>query len=114
MFRIRRVYDDITPANQDAIAQVQEILRTQFPLLPRRDIRKLPEQLRNPLKYRFRAIIFVAEGVRGHVDGFALLFHEPTLKFGYLDYISAAETKTGGGIGGGPAKTGGGGGGEAR
>jgi len=23
MFRIRRVYDDITPANQDAIAQVQ-------------------------------------------------------------------------------------------
>ncbi|OGO44019.1 MAG: histone deacetylase [Chloroflexi bacterium RBG_16_60_22] len=100
MFRIRRVYDDITPANQDAIAQVQEILRTQFPLLPRRDIRKLPEQLRNPLKYRFRAIIFIAEGVRGHVDGFALLFHEPTLKFGYLDYISAAETKTGGGIGG--------------
>jgi acetoin utilization deacetylase AcuC-like enzyme/GNAT superfamily N-acetyltransferase len=100
MFRIRRVYDDITPANKEAIALVQEILRTQFPLLSRRDIAKLPEQLRNPLKYRFRSILFVAEGTRGRIIGFALLYHEPILKFCYLDYISAAERRTGGGIGG--------------
>jgi acetoin utilization deacetylase AcuC-like enzyme/GNAT superfamily N-acetyltransferase len=100
MFRIRRVHDDITPANKEAIAQVQEILRTQFPLLSKRDIAKLPEQLRNPLKYRFRSILFVAEGTKGRIIGFALLFHEPTLKFCYLDYISAAERRTGGGIGG--------------
>jgi GNAT superfamily N-acetyltransferase len=100
MFRIRRVYDDITPANQQAIEQVQDILRAQFPTLSKREIKKLPEQLRNPMKYRFRAILFIAEGIKEHVDGFALLFHEPTLKFTYLDYISAAEQKTGGGIGG--------------
>ncbi len=100
MFRIRRVYDDITPANQDAIAEVLNILRTQFPGLSRRDIAKLPEQLRNPLKYQFRAILFVAEGAKGKIDGFALLFHEPGLKFCYLDYISAARQMTGGGIGG--------------
>src|SRR4030042_56216 len=100
MFRIRRVYDDITPANQDALTQVQEILRTQFPLLSKKDINKLPEQLRNPMKYRFRSILFIAEGMRGHVDGLALLFHEPVLNFCYLDYISAAQWKTGGGIGG--------------
>jgi acetoin utilization deacetylase AcuC-like enzyme/GNAT superfamily N-acetyltransferase len=100
MFRIRRVHDDITPANKEAIAQVQEILLTQFPLLSKRDIAKLPEQLRNPLKYRFRSILFVAEGVKGRIIGFALLFHEPALKFCYLDYISAAERRTGGGIGG--------------
>jgi len=100
MFRIRRVYDDITPANQDAIAQVQDILRAQFPGLSKRDIAKLPEQLRNPMKYRFRSILFVAEGSKGHINGFALLFHESALKFCYLDYISAAELKTGGGIGG--------------
>ncbi len=100
MFRIRRVYDDATPADRDAIIQVQDILRTQFPGLSKRDIAKLPDQLRNPLKYRFRSVLFVAEGAKGHVDGFALLFHEPVLKFGYLDYISAAEQKTGGGIGG--------------
>jgi GNAT superfamily N-acetyltransferase len=100
MFRIRRVHDDITPANKEAIAQVQEILRTQFPLLSRWDVTKLPEQLRNPLKYRFRSILFVAEGSKGRIIGFALLFHEPALKFCYLDYISAAERRTGGGIGG--------------
>jgi acetoin utilization deacetylase AcuC-like enzyme len=100
MFRIRRVYDDITPANRDAIAEVQNILRAQFPRLLRRTVAKLPEQLRNPMKYRFRSILFVAEGVKGHIDGFALLFHEPILKFCYLDYISAAKQKTGGGIGG--------------
>jgi hypothetical protein len=38
MFRIRRVYDDATPGNRDAILQVQEILRTQFPGLSKRDI----------------------------------------------------------------------------
>jgi acetoin utilization deacetylase AcuC-like enzyme/GNAT superfamily N-acetyltransferase len=100
MFRIRRVHDDITPANKEAIAQVQEILHTQFPGLSKRDIAKLPEQLRNPLKYRFRSILFVAEGVKGRIIGFALLYHEPILHFCYLDYISAAERRTGGGIGG--------------
>jgi len=100
MFRIRRVYDDVTPANQEAIAQVQSILRTQFPGLSKREIAKLPEQLRNPMKYRFRSILFVAEGSKRRVNGFALLFHAPVLKFCYLDYISAAEQKTGGGIGG--------------
>jgi acetoin utilization deacetylase AcuC-like enzyme len=100
MFRIRRVYDDATPADKDEIIQVQQILRDQFPGLSKRDINKLPEQLRNPLKYRFRSILFVAEGSRGHVNGFALLFHEPVLKLCYLDYMSAAEQKTGGGIGG--------------
>lgn len=100
MFRIRRVYDDATPTNRNAIAQVQDILRVQIPGLSKRDIAKLPEQLRNPLKYRFRSILFVAEGSKGHVNGFALLFHEPVLQFCYLDYISAAERKTGGGIGG--------------
>jgi len=99
MFRIRRVYDDITPINKESIAQVQEILRTQFPGLSKRDIAKLPEQLRNPLKYRFRSILFVAEGTKGRVIGFALLLHEPVLRFCYLDFISAAKLKMGGGIG---------------
>lgn len=36
----------------------------------------MPKQLRNPLKYRFRSILFIAEGPGRHIDGFALLFHE--------------------------------------
>ena len=100
MFIIRRVYDYVLSTNKEAIAQVQSILRSQFPELSNRDIAKLPEQLRNPLKYRFRSILFVAEGSKGQVKGFALLSHEPVIGFCYLDFISTAETKTGGGVGG--------------
>ncbi len=100
MIRIRRVYDDLLPIDKQAIAQVQDILRKQFPLLSEDKINKLPEKLRNPFKYRFRSILFVAEGIRRMVKGFALVQHAPDLRFCYLDFISAAMHRTGGGIGG--------------
>lgn len=100
MFRIRRIYDDVLPLNRTAIAQVQQILKTQFADLPPRDIDKLPQQLTNPLKHGFRAILYIAENQQHQVKGFALLLHEPELKFGYLEYISAARQLTGRGIGG--------------
>lgn len=100
MFRIRRIYDYVLPINQTAIARVQEILRIQFPGLTEKEIAKLPEQLRNPLKFRFRSILYVADDQRGRVKGFALLLQEPELGFAYLEYISAAEKMTGRGIGG--------------
>lgn len=100
MFRIRRVYDDVTPGDRDAILRVQDILRSQFPGLTKREIAKLPDQLRNPLKYRFRSILFVAEDANDRINGFALLLHAPVLNFCFLDYISAAGEKTGAGIGG--------------
>jgi len=93
------VYDDTTPADKEAISQVQQILRSQFPGLASREINKLPKQLRNPIKYHFRSILFVAEGSRGLIQGFALVTHEPVLKFCYLDYISTTKRKMGGGIG---------------
>jgi acetoin utilization deacetylase AcuC-like enzyme len=100
MIRIRRIYDDLLPIDKQAIAQVQDILRKQFPLLSEDKINRLPDKLRNPFKYRFRSILFVAEGIRRMVKGFALLQHVPDLRFCYLDFISAAMHRTGGGIGG--------------
>ncbi len=100
MFRIRRVFDNLLPSNHDALQQVQQILREQFPLLAKDDIDKIPDLLLNPLKHRFRSIIYVAEDQRGRIKGFALLSHDPQLKFCYLDYISTAKQTTGGGIGG--------------
>lgn len=100
MFRIRAIYDDVLPANREAIVKVQEILRTQFHLLSEKEIMKLPDHLRNPLKYRFRSVLFVAEGAKANVRGFALLFHEPILNFCYLDFISTEKMKMGRGIGG--------------
>jgi len=99
MFRIRRIYDDLIPLDRSIIVQIQEILRQQFPLLSEETIRKLPEQLRNPLKFRFRSVLFVAEGARGGVKSFALLHHAPDLNFCYLDFIASARHLTGGGFG---------------
>src|SRR4030042_5212272 len=98
MFRIRQVYDDLLPMNKDMIAQVQTILRSQFTRLFEEDILKLPDQLGNPLKYRFRTLLFLAEDSKGHVNGFALLNHEPVLNFCYLDFLSTDKQKMGGGI----------------
>ncbi len=100
MFRIRRIHDDLRPLNREAIAQVEQILRDQFPLLAKNDVDKIPELLSNPVKHGFRSILYVAENARQKIQGFALISHEPDLRFCYLDYISAAKRTTGGGIGG--------------
>lgn len=100
VFRIRRISDDIVPANRHALRQVQQILKTQFPALTQEKLEAIPESLRNPFKERFLPILYVAEDFNGVVKGFALLSHEPELKFCYLDYISAARYATGRGIGG--------------
>ncbi|HES59610.1 MAG: histone deacetylase family protein [Calditrichaceae bacterium] len=99
MFRIRQIYDSSLPINRDAIAQAQQILRSQFNALSEEDINKLPDQLNDPLHYRFRSILLVADDSRGNIKGFALLMHAPDRNFCYLDFISAAKHKTGRGIG---------------
>jgi acetoin utilization deacetylase AcuC-like enzyme/GNAT superfamily N-acetyltransferase len=100
MFRIRRIYDITTPYNRSALEQVFEILEAQFPGLDRSEIEGIEDQLVDPMKHRFRAVIFVAEDARDRVRGFSLLLHAPDLDFCYLQYISAAPGRTGGGIGG--------------
>ncbi|MBN2012256.1 histone deacetylase family protein [candidate division KSB1 bacterium] len=99
MFRIRRIYDTVLPVNQEAIKQVQHILKSQFNGLPEEKVENFPAQLQNPMKYRFRSILFVADDERGNVKGFALLQQATDLNFCYLDFISAAPAKTGRGIG---------------
>jgi acetoin utilization deacetylase AcuC-like enzyme/GNAT superfamily N-acetyltransferase len=100
MFRIRRVYDVSTPENKMAVKRAQEILKSQFPKLAPDEIIELPRKLSNPVKYRFRSILFVAEDVKHQIKGFALLFHDPNLNFCYLDFLSSEKKMTGRGIGG--------------
>jgi len=100
MFRIRRIYDTNNPINKKAVIQAQQILRDQFALINPDEIDKLPDILKNPLKYRFHSILFVADNIKGIINGFALLQHAPDLDICYLDYISAAKQFTGRGIGG--------------
>ncbi len=99
MFRILRVFDHALPMERDRIAQVQQILELQFPGISDAEVAALPAMLRDPSAFGFRSILFVAED-HARVKGFALLLHFPDLKFTFLDFISAAPQRTGGGIGG--------------
>ncbi len=100
MFRIRRIYEDSSPEDRAALAQVHEILRSQFAAVPELKISHLADQLRDPGGGSgFRSILFVAERPRG-VRGFAMLLHATDLRFCYLDFISTVRERTGGGIGG--------------
>ena len=100
MFRIRQVPDDTASANRVAVQQAQEILRTQLPELDPEQIARIPEELSNPMRYGFRAVLFVAEDGRDQVRGEALLLHSPRLSFCYLEYLSAAPGTTSRGVGG--------------
>ena len=99
MFRIRRIFDDTLPRDRQAVARVQDILRAQFRDAPPGEYQDIPAKLRDPLGYRFKTILFVAEQ-KYDVRGFALLLHAPDLSFCYLDYIGAVPGRTSRGIGG--------------
>ncbi|MFH1616121.1 MAG: histone deacetylase family protein [Planctomycetota bacterium] len=100
MFRIRRIFDDVLDKNRLALQQVQAILASQFRGLSQNKIDRIPDLLRNPFRYDFRSILYVAEGSSGTVQGFALLSHEPKLQFCYLDYLATSQKIPGRGIGG--------------
>ncbi|MCB9858453.1 MAG: histone deacetylase family protein [Phycisphaerales bacterium] len=100
MLRIRRVFDDLLPIDAREISQVQQMLRDQFPGVDAEEIAALPQKLRDPLTHKFRSFLYVADDVNGIVRGFALVSHDPGLRFWYLDYIAASLRGTGGGVGG--------------
>jgi len=99
MFRIRRVADDLYPMNRHAVEQVKEIMRSQFPSVKEEKIQAISEQLHNPLKFRFRPSLFVADNNNGKVKGFALLLFAPDRSFCFLDYIATRKEEAPGGIG---------------
>jgi acetoin utilization deacetylase AcuC-like enzyme len=99
MFCIRRIYDNVLPGNKRAIAQVQAIIASRFPLMHPEEITQIPDKLTNPMKHGFRSILFVAEDQAKTLKGMAFLFHDPALQFCFLDLISSTKKLTGRGIG---------------
>ena len=91
MFRIRRIYDETRQVDKASIGQVLDIMRSHFSTLSERKINEVYEQLRNPFKYKFRAVLFVAERRSGNVTGFALMTHAPDLDFCFLDFIASRK-----------------------
>jgi acetoin utilization deacetylase AcuC-like enzyme/GNAT superfamily N-acetyltransferase len=99
MLRIRKIGDVTAPANRAVVAEVQGILKSQFPGMRAAEIEKLPDQLEDPLKHRFVARLFLVETGEGTVRAFAVLLYAPDLDFAYLETISAAPGATGRGVG---------------
>ncbi len=99
-FRIRKLYDATTPDNRAALERVIEITHRQIEIPHAEGIQKILGQLHDPMRFGYRAILFLAQRGAGAVEGFALLLHFPDLEFCFLEYISAAPGGTGRGIGG--------------
>ncbi len=99
MFRIRPIYDTTVPADSQSVEQVQAILAERFPSLTPEEVANLPATLKNPLAKGYRTIVFVAEGQRRVVQGFALFCHFSDLRFCYLDYLSVSLSHGGRGVG---------------
>ncbi len=87
------------PVDQIAIEQVQQILKTRFPDLRNEEIDLIPEHLKNPLKFRFRSTLLVAENRNGTVQGFAMVLYAPDLNFCLLDYVASKKGIVVSGIG---------------
>ena len=99
MFRIRRIYDLMQDHDRELVGQVQSLLREQFMYISEQDVLSLPEQLHDPLRFRFRSILFVAQDGRGRLMGFAILLHSTKPAFCFLDYISIHPKRNRGGVG---------------
>lgn len=90
MLRIQNIQDTISESNKLYISQVQEIIRRQMPNESEKNIDAIIDYLKNPMKYRFRAMLYVADDYSGAVRGFALLLHFSDLNFFLLDYLLAS------------------------
>jgi acetoin utilization deacetylase AcuC-like enzyme/GNAT superfamily N-acetyltransferase len=98
VFRIRSL-QGATSSDRKTLRRVQALLARRLPGLHRGEIDKLPDMLLDPVGHQFRALLFVAEdGVR--FLGFALVSHDPQLRFSYLDYLATTERLNPGGVGG--------------
>jgi acetoin utilization deacetylase AcuC-like enzyme/GNAT superfamily N-acetyltransferase len=100
MFRIRRIFDDVSPLNKQTLTQVSILLKQQFDALKPEKIDRIPSVLRHPVKYGFRTILYVAEDNLFRLQGLALLDHEEDLSFCFLDYLTSQPLYSGRGIGG--------------
>lgn len=100
MFRIRKISNPFLSANVRAIEQIKALMKKQFGDVSQEKIDMISDQLVDPLKYRFQAMLFVADSYNGDIKGFALVFHFPDLHFYYLDYLAVLPSKESSGVGG--------------
>jgi acetoin utilization deacetylase AcuC-like enzyme/GNAT superfamily N-acetyltransferase len=99
MFRIRKLYDTTSKSNRQLIKDVQRLMLQLFPGETEKN-EEIVHTLHNPLKYGFRTVVFVAEGLRSVLKGYVLMSHFPIIGFSYLDFMGVNRKYGGMGIGG--------------
>lgn len=100
MFRIRRIADGFAPANAKALADVEQILTSQFSAARREDITGLAEKLARPGKRGMAPLVLIAEDASERVRGCILAYRFVTPSFLFLDYLATPPGRGGGGVGG--------------
>ncbi len=100
MLRIRKISNPNLEVNLQTMNKIKEIVAIQFPDIHPGKIDEISAQLNNPLKYKYKANIFVAEDGKSNIRGFALFLFMPDLQFCFLDFLAASPGRTSGGIGG--------------
>lgn len=100
IFKIRKLTDAYLPSNAATIEQVFGILRVHFPTVKEEKINEILQQMKDPLKYKFSASLFIAEDGKSNVKGFAIMFYMPDRNFCFLDYIAVKPGRTSAGVGG--------------
>lgn len=100
ILRIRRVLDDTLPSNRHAVQQSVRIMLRRFPGFSREDISLLPDRLKDPVRFGYRTLLYVADDGRGRVRGMAVVMMWPRLRGAYLDFIATLGPRTAqGGVG---------------
>lgn len=99
MLRIRKISNPYLSVNKRSIEQVKALIRQQFSALSPEKVEEISDELVNPLKYKYRATLFVADNYNENIKGFALLLHFSDLNCFYLDYLAVAPLKSSSGVG---------------
>jgi len=98
MIRVRAVHSTALPADRHRVEQVQEIFLQSFASEAEQAAR-IPDLLEHPFKYRYRAVLLVAETTLERAIGFSLVLHFPEINSSLLDFTGVAPGRRGGGVG---------------
>lgn len=91
MFKIRQIHSLYHSQDIHCFNQVLDIYEKQFSYYPQY-MKKIKALFDYKDKKDFNPVLFVAEGSKARIKGFALIFFFPELKYAYLDYIAVHAT----------------------
>lgn len=91
MLKIRQIHDLSSKQNATEFNQVLEIYEQAFSYYPQYT-KKIAELFNEEVKKDFIITLFVIEGNKARIKGFALIFFFPELKYAYLDYIAIQKS----------------------